>query len=167
MTTEIFNENLIICGLQAENAEDAIRSLGKLLYEHGYVKDTFCDAAVEREKVFATGLPVEPQGVAIPHTDAQHVNKLGIAVGVLAAPVAFGLMGGEGEVEVGLVFLLALDNCVSQISALQSLAELVHRDGVIEKIRSACDRQTICQVLQSEITVKIDTEKRNIDKDCE
>ena len=165
--TGIFNEDLIICGMQAQNAEDTIRQLGELLFEHGYVKSSFCDAAVEREKVFATGLPVEPEGVAIPHTDAEHVNQLGIAVGVLATPVQFGLMGGEGEVEVGLVFLLALDNCVSQIYTLQSLAELVHRDGVIESIRAACDRKVICEILEREIPVRTTLDSDNLTKDCD
>jgi len=164
--SDIFNENLIICGLKAESAEDVIRQLGSLLHEHGYVRDTYCDAAVEREKVFATGLPVDPEGVAIPHTDAEHVLKLGIAVGVLAAPVRFGLMGGEGEVEVGLVFLLALDNCVSQISTLQSLADLVHRDGVIESIRAACDKKTISQILEREIHIKTATPSDQVDSNC-
>jgi PTS system galactitol-specific IIA component len=149
-----FSKDLILLDLQAGSAEEAIRALGCCLQAHGHVKDTFCDAVIEREKVFATGLPVEPMGVAIPHTDADHVNRMAVAVGVLSSPVKFGLMGGEGEVDVDLVFLMALDNCTSQVSMLQSLAEFVHKDGAVASIRAAQDKETILEILEREISLK-------------
>lgn len=149
-----FSKDLILINLKAASAEEAIRALSCRLEEHGYVKPSFCEAVIDREKIFATGLPVDPMGVAIPHTDAEHVNQMAIALGVLSSPVKFGLMGGEGEVEVDLIFLMALDNCTSQISMLQSLAEFVHKDGLVERIRTLQDEQTILEILEDEISLK-------------
>lgn len=149
-----FSKDLILIGLKAASAEEAIRALSCQLEEHGYVKASFCDAVIDREKIFATGLPLDPMGVAIPHTDTEHVNHMAIALGVLLSPVKFGLMGGEGQVDVDLVFLMALDNCASQISMLQSLAEFVHKDGLVARIRALRDEQAILDILQKEISLK-------------
>jgi PTS system galactitol-specific IIA component len=149
-----FSKDLILIDLKAASAGEVIRALSGRLEEHGYVKPSFCDAVIEREKVFATGLPVEPMGVAIPHTDAEHVNQMAIALAVLSSPVKFGLMGSEGEIDVDLVFLMALDNCASQISMLQSLAEFVHKDGLVERIRTLRDKQAILEILEKEISLK-------------
>lgn len=142
-----FKEELIAVKLEVSSAEETIRYLGCLLQDMGYVKETFCDAVIEREKVFATGLPIEPVGVAIPHTDAEHVKKLAIAVGVLDKPVRFGLMGGEGTIDVDVVFLMALDNCESQITMLQSLVELVQEDGLLLAIRNSRDASAVSKLL--------------------
>ena len=152
--SKCFSKDLILINLKAASAEEAIRALSCRLEENGYVKTSFCDAVIEREKVFATGLPVDPMGVAIPHTDAEHVNQMAIALGVLSSPVKFGLMGGEGEVEVDLVFLMALDNCASQVSMLQSLAEFVNKDGFVTRIRTLQDEQAILEILEKEISLK-------------
>ncbi|HUV16051.1 MAG TPA: PTS sugar transporter subunit IIA [Pelolinea sp.] len=152
---ECFSKDIIVLGLEAQTPEGVIRVLGNLLHIHGFVKDSFCDAVIEREKIFATGLPVDPMGVAIPHTDADHVLKMGVAVGVLKSPVKFGLMGGEGEICVDLVFLLALDNCQSQIAMLQSIAEFVNKDGLVKQIRKAKTKATVLEVLKKEISLEL------------
>lgn len=154
-TADCFSADLIALGLDVQTPEEVIRILGNLLHIHGYVKDSFCDAVIEREKVFATGLPVEPMGVAIPHTDAEHVKKMGVAVATLKKPVKFGLMGGGGDIDVDLVFLLALDNCQSQITMLQSMAEFVNRDELIQQIREETDKDKILVTLKEEISLKV------------
>ena len=149
-----FSKELILLNLDSRTAEQAIRTLSCQLEAHGYVKPTFCDAVIEREKIYHTGLPVDPMGVAIPHTDPEHVNHMGIALGVLQTPVKFGLMGGEGDIDVDLIFLMALQNCKSQISMLQSLADFVCQDESIARIRSSQDEQSILEILEKEISLK-------------
>jgi galactitol PTS system EIIA component len=149
-----FSTDLILIDLKAASAEEAIRALSVQLEGQGYVKPSFYDAVIKREKIFATGLPLEPMGVAIPHTDPEHVNHMAIALGVLASPVKFGLMGGEGELAVDLVFLMALDNSASQISMLQSLSEFVNKDGLVDSIRTLHDKQAILEILEKEILHK-------------
>jgi len=149
-----FSKELILINLDSRTAEQAIRTLSCQLEKQGYVKPSFYDAVIDRERIFHTGLPVEPMGVAIPHTDPEHVSHMGIALGVLQSPIKFGLMGGEGEIDVDLVFLMALENCESQISMLQSLADFVCQEESIARIRNSQDEQTILEILEKELSLK-------------
>ncbi len=148
---DYFKEEFIRVEMESENAADVISTLGGLLLDEGYVKDTFIAAALDREKVYATGIQVGSTGIAIPHTDCIHVNKMAIAVGVLTTPVKFGIMGGDGEIDVDLVFLLALVACESQISLLQCFSEFFEKNEEIEIIRRAKNPKEVLQVLNSEI----------------
>ena len=148
---DYFKEEFIRVEMESENASDVISTLGGLLLDVGYVKDTLIAAALDREKVYATGSQVGSTGIAIPHTDCIHVNKMAIAVGVLTTPVKFGIMGGDGEIDVDLVFLLALVACESQISLLQCFSEFFEKNEEIEIIRRAKNPKAVLQVLNSEI----------------
>lgn len=64
--------------------QDIIRTLANPLINDGMVVSDFADHVIEREKSFPTGLAVEPVGVAIPHTDHQHVRQNAISIGILA-----------------------------------------------------------------------------------
>ncbi len=146
-----FRKELIEIDLNVNTSKEVIEKLSKLLYKGGYVKDSFFDAVIEREKKFATGIPLDPIGIAIPHTDGKHVKKMAVAVGILAKPIKFGTMGGDGTIDVDLVFLMALRDCESQISLLQRLAEFFQKTDEIEKIKKAGDKETILRILKNEI----------------
>lgn len=154
-----FSKDLILTDLHVSSAEDAIRALSRELEKYGYVKPSYCDAVINREKLYSTGLPLEPVGVAIPHTDADHVNHMAIALGVLSSPVKFGLMGGVGEIDVDLVFLMALDNCTSQVTMLQSLAEFVNNEDFMAKIRKLKDKQAILDILNQELIINLESKR--------
>ena len=139
--------------LNVDNSEEVIKHLGDILIAGEYVKKSFVKAVIDREKEFATGIPVDPLGIAIPHTDGIHVIKMAVAVGVLRKPIKFGIMGGYGTIDVDLVFLMALIDCESQISMLQSFCEFFQRSQEIEKIRNATDKDIILDILNSEVEI--------------
>ena len=60
---------LILLDVEAENQFNLLEKVADNLHQLGYVKDTYKNAVIEREKVFATGLPTLMGGVAIAHTD--------------------------------------------------------------------------------------------------
>lgn len=121
----IINPNLIVTSLVADSAENVISALGALLVEHGYTDADYVQKVVEREKVYATGLPTNPP-VAIPHADAGLAATPGIAVGLLAEPVPFIVMGTEDQVtNVEFVFMLAVTDPQAQVIWLKSLIEFV------------------------------------------
>ena len=67
---ELLKEKLIFIDVEAKDREEAIGKMAKELYKKGYVKESYINAILDREKVFPTGLPTEEVGVAIPHTDS-------------------------------------------------------------------------------------------------
>lgn len=138
---------LILLGLDAGNAEAVLRTLSDRLLDGAYVAATFPEALLEREASYPTGLPAEGLGVAIPHADPEHVRVPAVALATLNQPVRFQVMGDpQQEVEVSVVFLLALNNPDGQLSVLRQVAELVqspervvavHKAATLEDVREA------------------------------
>lgn len=138
VTEELLKEELIVINMKAKNSDESINKLSKILYEKGFVKESYIQGVLEREKNFPTGLPTEGVGVAIPHTDAEHVNNPAIAIAVLEEPVAFKMMGGiEQEVEVQILFMLAIKESKTQIELLQKLMNIFQDKEILERIQKS------------------------------
>lgn len=119
----VLNKDLIRIFTEPISKEDAMKSLASLLEERGFVKNTFTKAVLDREIVFPTGLPTQPYGIAIPHTDSEHVNRGAIAVGILRFPVSFQEMGDlDSSVDVSIISMLAIDDPKLVIPTLRKLA---------------------------------------------
>lgn len=148
-------EELVIVPMQAESAADAIAQLGARLQAGGFVKDSWVQATIEREKTFATGLPTPEVGVAIPHTDVEHVLQQAIAVGVLEKPVTFGEMGNpDSTVPVRIVCALAVAHSELLVTLLQRLAEMFQSPGVLRQIVEARSPAEIVEIFDHHIQIK-------------
>lgn len=133
----IFNE-LINSFVSVTNCEDAIRKTGKILYDNGFVKDTYVDAVVAREKDFPTGLQLKEIAVAIPHTDCVHVYKPGICITRLNKPITFIHMGEfERCVDVEIIFMMAIQNPSEQIDTLKRMVQIFSNEDVVRKFKDA------------------------------
>ncbi|MCQ9209789.1 PTS sugar transporter subunit IIA [Granulicatella seriolae] len=135
-------------------AQEALEYLGRKMIEKGVGKETFVKAIVEREKVFPTGLQFDGYGVAIPHTDAEHVLKNQIAVMTLKEPVIFNQMANEQiHVPVNTIFMLAINQPHAQLEVLQQLMSLLQDKTVMESINNLTNTpqhiQSIIAMLKS------------------
>lgn len=132
---QIISSNLIFKGIEASNNEDALKFLGQRLFDKQYVKESYIEAVIAREKKYATGLPTEIYGVAIPHTDIVHVNEPGIAIGILSKPVKFIMMGTEDtEIDVKVVFMLAVKEPKEQLQLLEKLMTIFQDKSMLNNI---------------------------------
>lgn len=148
----LIQERLIDIDLQVDTAQDAIRSLGKLLVEAGYVEEGYIEEAVKREAQFPTGLPTQEIGVAIPHTSAEHVLRSAIAVGILLQPVSFGAMGNPGQfVEARIVFLLAIREPSRQVNSLQQLVALFQNTKTLLGLATASSPTAAYQLIVNDL----------------
>lgn len=135
--SEFFQNELIVTNLDVESKEEVFKVLFKKLYDNGFVKESFLDAIIKREKSFPTGLQLKKYNVAIPHTDPEHVIKPAIAVATLSNPVIFKNMANPLEdVLVNIIFMIALNESHSQVEMLQQLIQLIQNDVFLEKIIS-------------------------------
>lgn len=149
MIWEELDKSVIVPDLEAETWEDVMKSLGQKLIDEGYTKESYIDALITREKDFPTGLDIDGLGVAIPHTDVSHVNKAGIAIGVLKKPVTFIQMGSDDEeIGVKLVFMLAVTDPNAHIDELQRIIEIIQDKDVLEKLFTVTDKDTIIEVIK-------------------
>ena len=142
MTTkilELLEPSAVKLQVEAKNSTDIVTILGNLLYDAGYVHDTFVDAALSRESELPTGLPLEGDyNAAIPHTDVEHVIKPGLALATLISPVKFqNMVIPEEVVPVQLVILMALDKPKAQVEMLQEIAGVLQNAQVIKKLMEA------------------------------
>lgn len=131
---------LVMMELEAQTDQEAIGIMAKMLYDKGYVKESYIEAVKDREKGFFTGLGFEEMGVALPHTDAIHVKRQAIAIGILKKPVRFRTMGElDGYVEVRLMFMLAINKPDQQLDFLSHMIDSCQKEGNLSGIYNAAD----------------------------
>ncbi|MFZ7119388.1 MAG: PTS sugar transporter subunit IIA [Eubacteriaceae bacterium] len=154
-----FSKDLVLVGVEASTDVDAIEKVASNLLEQGLVKESYINAIKEREKVFATGLPTEGYGVAVPHTDVEHVNEQSICIATLKKPVSFKVMGSIDEtVDVSVMFMLALKEPHSQLAMLQAVIGIVQKPEILEKISNEKDPEVIYNIVLDELNNMDDEE---------
>jgi PTS system galactitol-specific IIA component len=147
---KLFNEKMMRVGAQAANTEEAIKLLGAMMADEGFVEETYWEDVYKREQTFPTGLPTQPVAIAIPHADPDRVIKSGIAIAVFSHPVKFRIMGSNepDELDVPVVFMLALKDFKQQTAVIRDLLMLIQSKTIISDIYLAKTTQEILKVIQ-------------------
>jgi PTS system galactitol-specific IIA component len=139
------SESLVHIFEQQVTRDEAILKLASLLEAAGYVKDSFGQACIEREKVFPTGLPTEPYGIAIPHTDCEHVKHGAIAVGILPKSVQFQEMGclDDTFVDAHAIVVLAISDPQAVTGVLRELALSFQDADFLTELKEARNARSV------------------------
>lgn len=145
----LLESNLIMLDVNATTSVDALTQVAKLLWEHGVVKETYPDAIIKREISFPTGLQTTTVGVAIPHTDPEHVNESKMAIARLNSPVQFKQMGDGTDVQVQLIFMLALEESHSQLTMLSGLMTMFQDSNTMNELLTVSDTSKIINILKN------------------
>lgn len=147
----IISSNLIFKDIEVSSNEDALKFLGQRLFDEQYVKESYIEAVIAREKKYATGLPTGIYGVAIPHTDIIHVNEAGIAVGILNEPVKFIMMGTDDtEIDVKVIFMLAVKEPQEQLQLLERLMTILQDENMLNNIIDLSE-ESVSDLLNSKL----------------
>ena len=144
------SEGYIVVKLNGEQKEDILSDIANELFREGYVKNTYSKAILAREEKFPTGLPTPGIGIAIPHTDSEHVLKEGIALGILDNPVKFNLMGGceKDTVDVEIVFMLAIKEKEAQLEMLQKLVTTFQDENKLKILKNTDKLENIEMIMK-------------------
>jgi PTS system galactitol-specific IIA component len=145
----IIEEDLIEVNIDADDFAEAITVLSRNFLRKNYVKRTFPDALIEREKTFPTGLETNRLGIAIPHTDPKHVIKGSLGIGILKNPVTFQAMDTKKDVPVSIIFMLAITHPASQLKTLQKIMELIRDEQALLDIKNAKNKSGVMMVIDS------------------
>lgn len=148
----LLNNEHIMTGVEAADAQDAIEKLTAVLVRTEHVTPEFAIDVWEREKIFPTGLPTQPLAVAIPHADPDHVNRSAVCIGVLNSPVKFSQMGTDGStvLDVPIIFLLAIKEKEKQVEMIQQLMTLIQSPELLDgltRAQSASDAMELIKKL--------------------
>lgn len=130
------DKKVVLINLEDKDKIEILKKMADRLQREGYVKKSYIQGILKREKIFPTGLQAKNCGVAIPHTDIEHVNSPMIAVATLKNAVEFNMMGGEGDdkVNVKIIFMLAMKDGNAQLSLLQKLMKIIQDDDLLDRI---------------------------------
>ena len=152
MTNIVLDEQIIHINIVATSSEEALDALSIKMVKAGYVKDSYVEAIKTREREFATGLPASRMGIAIPHTDIIHVNQPAVGIGILQNPVKFQMMGSpETDIEVEIIFMLALNEPHSQIEMLQKLMSLIQDEQILQALKQCRTTREVLELLKDKI----------------
>ncbi|NLM18641.1 MAG: PTS sugar transporter subunit IIA [Clostridiaceae bacterium] len=152
----LFNEELIFLDLDMDNKEELLKFMSEKLHARKYVKKSFAENLIKREHAYPTGLKANSIGLAIPHTDAEHVEKSCIAVSVLKRPIDFIAAGSfEDLVEINIVVLLALKDPNHQLVLLQNLVDLIQNEEVLRTIINSNNKKGVADIINKNLLNKI------------
>jgi PTS system mannitol-specific IIC component len=128
-------------GLAPESKEDAIRRVGRLLYESGYVDANYIDAMIERENLTTTYMGM---GLAIPHGTSEAkaaVKKSGIAV--LQYPEGVDFDDEKAHLIIGIAGVGD-----SHLEILAKVSEALEDEDVLERLSKSADASEIYETLK-------------------
>lgn len=128
---ELLQKKNIILNCKARPKEEVIREVGGLLYESGYVDQSYIEAMLKREDSFATNIG---NGIAIPHgveEAKRNIKKSGISVMIFPegtmwndepVNVVIGI-AGVGDEHLGI-----LANIADKLSTPEAVEDLIKSD---------------------------------------
>ncbi|HWO78203.1 MAG TPA: PTS sugar transporter subunit IIA [Bacillus sp. (in: firmicutes)] len=143
-----FDRKITFFNLEVADQMEALKTMANKLYEADLVKSSFQTGILEREKAFPTGLFAIPYGIAIPHTDANKVKVPQIAFASLKNPVRFKQMGNHtNDVDVSLIFMLALKKAEDQLNMLQKLMDIFQDPKLLAEFAHCQNQQNFDELL--------------------
>ena len=136
--------------LCADTAGAAIEALAQKLIDAEVVKPSFLPAILKREEEFCTGLAFDEMGIAVPHTDPEHVNAPCIGIASLQKPVTFQSMGTpDVPCEVEMLFMLGITDPHTQLDFLQSLMSSFLVSGRLTALKATDSPERMVELFES------------------
>lgn len=136
----MINEKLVRSNFQllkmsgGGTSADILKELADYAVENGLAKEGYYDALMAREKQFPTGLQATC-GVAIPHADEEFTEQSTIVLAVLDNEAKFQQMGGQGTVDVEVIFLLLVKGLDKQVKILQNIVYLIQNEEILNLLK--------------------------------
>lgn len=144
----MIDKKLIFNKVDKNDFASLINLLGGEMENLGYVKDTYVNAVIEREKGFPTGLQMGEYGIAIPHTDKEHVNESAIAIATLKEPITVhSMINPDDQVKVQLVILMAVEDPDGQVKMLSKLMGLFQDIDTLKALEDAASTEEMYEIV--------------------
>lgn len=140
MKKDMFFRELVQLDIPINNQTELFQKMANVLYEKGFVKDTYLESLSVRENNYPTALPVEPYPVAIPHTNVEHIIRPFIAPVRLKEPIEWREMANNDAIhQVRFVFMLGFLKSDEHVELLQVLVENFQDEELMQKLVDAKD----------------------------
>lgn len=148
----VISEENVIINLEAKTYQKVIQELGALLFINGFVKDSYVQAVLDREEIFPTGLQVKHGGIAIPHTDSEHVKRSTLGIATLSQDVDFRAMAEPDKIiSVSLVMMLAVADKNKVVPVLTKIINILQNETAIASLKNATSKIDIKKIISKYI----------------
>lgn len=149
----LVDERLVLMDIDAEDDMEALDVLANRFLKEGIVKPSYINAVKEREREYCTGLQFEDMGIAIPHTDVEHVNTGAIGIGILRKPVIFKAMGmPDSTVPVEMMFMISILEPYKQVELLQTLISIFQAEGRLKSLKACSTTKEVAELFRGYLT---------------
>lgn len=143
-----FIPELILNNLEVKDKEEAIKILGKKLFESGFTSQNYTEKVIEREKEYPTGLQTKSLAIAIPHATDSGIIGNHVAIGILKNSVKFHNMEDfDSLVDVKVIFMLAISNAHQQLEMLKILMRIFSEETLLPRLVKIESKEEICEYL--------------------
>ncbi|MFD1417028.1 PTS sugar transporter subunit IIA [Oceanobacillus jeddahense] len=141
MAKEILSAENIELGVQFESKEEAIRYVGGILLNNGYVKENYIDKMLEREEIATTFMG---NALAIPH-GTEDAKKEVLETGLTVVTVPNGVDFGDGNIVKLLVGIAGKGD--EHLEILSQIAIICSEEENVEKLTEAASKEEIMTIL--------------------
>ena len=146
---DLFDESLVFLEMEVKDRDDLFDQISNVVESKSMVTDEFRIKIKERENNYPTGLQTESIGIAIPHTDPEHIIQPFVAVVRPTNPISFQRMGmGEGEIGAELVFVLGVKGDGAQVTMLSQLMEMMMDDFAVKELMSCSNNKDLLSIIK-------------------
>lgn len=148
----ILNEACILLNVRVDSVRDVIYLLSDLLEKQGAVSSKYAEVAFKREQKYPTGLPTQPNAIALPHTNCEEVYQSALAFARLEEPLLFGSMENHSvDLPVSMVFLMANNKTQDQISMLRKISKMVKNPQKVSDLSQLATKDEVAAWLRREL----------------
>ena len=138
MKKDMLFRELVQLDWEAADQTEVFERMADILFQNGFVKDTYLESLKAREESYPTALPIKPYPVAIPHTDPSHIIRPFIAPIRLKEAVPWREMANNDEIHpVRFIFMLGFLKSEEHIDLLQILVENFQDEELMEHLKNA------------------------------
>ncbi|UUI39243.1 PTS sugar transporter subunit IIA [Oceanobacillus oncorhynchi] len=141
MTKEILSAENIELGVQLASKEEAVRYVGGILLNNGYVKESYIDKMLEREAIATTFMG---NALAIPH-GTEDAKKEVLATGMSVVTVPDGVDFGDGNIVKLLIGIAGKGD--EHLEILSQIAIICSEEENVEKLTQAATKEEIIATL--------------------
>ncbi|MEK4297922.1 PTS sugar transporter subunit IIA [Oceanobacillus sp. FSL W8-0428] len=141
MAKEILSTENIELGVQVSSKEEAVRYVGGILLNNGYVKENYIDKMLEREEIATTFMG---NSLAIPH-GTEDAKKEVIETGLSVVTVPDGVDFSDGNIVKLLIGIAGKGD--EHLEILSQIAIICSEEENVEKLIQASSKEEIITLL--------------------
>ncbi|UCH61364.1 MAG: PTS sugar transporter subunit IIA [Anaerolineales bacterium] len=143
---ELLPPDRVLVGIQAEDWEDAVRKIGRVLVDTQVVEERYIEGMINTCKELGPYIVIAP-GLAIPHGRPEDgVLEPCLAVGLLEPPIPF---GNEENDPVRVMIALGATDAVQHVEALRQIAETLSDEEKFNSLKDATSKNQVLDILWS------------------